>query len=186
MTQDATEIVVAKGGAVYVAPSGTALPDKTDPRDALDPLFTEVGYVTEDGAVIGADVDLLEIMSWQKARPVRREANTRNFSAQVGLEQWNAHNLTLAFGGGVATETASGVFCYEFPTDVDPLDELALIIDYEDQGSDWRIVYASGNVTEGVESSLIRTAAAVLPVTYRALEDPPYLVTDAPSFGHAS
>lgn len=186
MAQDATETVIAKGAAINFGLVGVNLPDDDDPRDTLDNDFNEAGFVTEDGITFGVEVDLLEIMAMQSARPIRREANTRNYSLGFGLEQWNAPNLTLAFGGGRAITTAAGVVRYDFPTDEDALDELSMVADWEDSGYTYRLVYPSGNVTEGVDVNLVRTGPAILAVAFRALAEAPYLVTDDPAFSPIS
>lgn len=189
--QHASEIVVAKGGAVYFAPKGTTLPANTAPRNTLDGRFLEVGYASEDGVVLNATPDILEIMAWQSGRPVRRDAQTRNYTVSFGLLQWNSENLTLAFGGGSAYTTAAGVTTYEWPADTDALDEVALVVDWEDQGYKHRMVWERGNVTDGVETNLIRTGPATLPVTYSVLDPatlsiPGFYVTNSPAFGPVS
>lgn len=182
MAQDSAEVLIAKGGAIYAAPRGTTLPADTDPRDTLDAAFEDVGYVNEDGAAFSSPVSLLEIMAWQSARPIRRDVETRDYQIAFNCEQFNAANLTLALAGGAGAETDPGVVRFDFPGDEDPLDEIALVVDWEDRGYFYRLVYEDGNSTEGFDTSLVRTAAALIPVTYKALETAPFLVTDDPGF----
>lgn len=189
--QDAREIVIAKNGAIYTAPVGTTLPDNTDPRDTLDNKFLEVGYVSEDGAHLTASPDILNVMAWQSSRPVRRDVNTREITLAFGMLQWNSENLALAFGGGSAYTTAAGVTTYEFPADEDPLDELSIVVDWEDRGYEYRVVFDNGNVTEGVDFDLVRTGPSILPVTYsvlapQTLDIPGFFVTNDPAFGPVS
>ena len=193
MALTADNIVIAKGGHVYFAQTGSTLPQDTDPRDTLDNAFTEVGYISEDGASVSGGPDILEVLAWQSARPVRRETQRRDFSIGFGLLEWSAANLILAFGGGESIETATGVVRYNFPADEDALDEVSLVVDWEDSGFKHRMVWERGNVTEASESSLIRTGASILPVTYNVLDGetltnsegnkvPGFYVSDSPAF----
>lgn len=185
MANDASEIVIAKGGKISVADSSTTnLP--TDVSSSLNGDFADVGYITEDGATVGGAVDITEVMAWQAGRAVRRDANRRDYTLTFGMEQWTAENLAVAFGGGVAYTVGSGETRFDFPDDDDALDELAMVVEWTDHGFDWRLVFPKGNVTEAVEANLIRTGASILPVTFSLLESPPYLFTDAASFGVVS
>lgn len=186
MAQDSQEILIAKGGKIYAAPRGTTLPGDTDPRDTLDAAFEDTGFHADTGAALTAPISLLEIMAWQSARPVRRDVQTRDYQIAFNCEQFNTGNLQLAVGGGSAAETAPGVVRFDFPGDDDALDEVALVVDWEDRGNLFRLVFEDGNSTEGLDTTLVRTAAALLPVTFSALETAPFLVTDDPAFTPAS
>jgi hypothetical protein len=197
MAQDAVEIVIAKKMAVYFAPTGTTLPANTSPRTTLAGEFVEAGFTTEDGVAVRGTPDILEVMSAQAARPVRREVQRRDFALQYAFQQWNSANLAHAFGGGEAVETAPGVTTYYFPADEDALDEVSVVADWEDQGFKHRMIWERGNVTEGIESSLIRTGPSLLPVTYSVLDGetltnaegnkvPGIYVTDSPAFSPVS
>jgi hypothetical protein len=188
---DSSQLVVAKGGRVHVAPSGTPLPGDTDPREALDAAFLDVGYVTEDGVTLSGSPNVNEFMAWQSGRAVRRDVDTRDFQLSFTLEQWNGDNLQLAFGGGSVEETDPGVFRYDFPGDEDALDENAIVVDWEDRGRLFRTVWERGNVMEGVETNLVRTGLALLPVVFKVLEPdtlevPGFLVTDDDNFAPGS
>lgn len=191
MGNDPSEIIVAKNGLIRFAPAGTELPDLDDPRADVDAAFVETGYVTEDGAAFNSAIDLLEIPAWSAARAVRRDVNTRDFQIAFGLLQINPANLALSAGGGEATEPAPGVVQFSFPGDEDPLDEISLIVDWEDQGYMHRQIWDCGNVTEGLDTTLIRTAPSSLPVTYKALEPqtldkPLYWLSDHPNWAPVS
>lgn len=197
MANDATEIVIAKNGTIHSALLGASLPALTDPRATLTGYDT-VGYYSEDGVALSNAPDILEVVADQAARPVRREAQMRAFTATFGLLQWNSQNLLLSFGGGRVRQTAAGVVRYDPPADEDPLDEVTLVIDWEDKGYEYRIIHERGNVTEATETTLSRRSAALLPVTYSGLDGtgalkdqenqnlPWVLVTDDPNFSPES
>ena len=169
MAQDTNELVVASHGDVYVAPVGTTLPGDTDVDAALDAAFVNLGLITEDGVTFSASPDIQEFMAWQRQQPVRRERTGQALSFGFALEQWNTENVPFAFGGGTVVETASGVFKYEFPDDDDALDERSIVLDWQDGTKKYRLVFERGNVTEAVETNLVRSALATLPITFSVL-----------------
>lgn len=198
MAPDPQKIVIAKGGTVYSALLGVTLPSFTDPRGSLDTDFHEVGYYSEDGVALSNTPDILEVTADQAARPVRRDVQMRSFTASFGLLEWDSENLTLSFGGGRVRQVAAGVVNYDPPADEDPLDEITLVIDWEDKGNYYRLVHERGNVTEASETTLSRRSAALLPVTYSGLDGTGAitnadgntlawrLVTDDPNFAPVS
>lgn len=171
---DSTELVVASSGQVSVAPVGTPLP--TTPTGALNAAFTGLGLLTEDGVKLTVTPKVDEFMAWQSRQAVRRELSAQEIAIAFQLEQWDEITVPLAFGGGAIT-TVSGGYRYDFLADSAALDERALVIDAVDGSRHQRYVFPRGNVTEAVETSFVRSALAVLPITFKAL---------APSDGSAS
>lgn len=169
MAQDTAELVVAAHGDVYVAPEGTALPNDNDVDAALNAAFKNVGLISEDGVSFTAAPEIQEFFSWQRSQAVRRERIRQNLSFSYTLQQWNVNNVPHAFGGGTVTETASGVFKYEFPDDDEALLEQAVVIDWQDGSKKYRLAFERVNVTEGVEVSLVRNNLAMLPVNAQVL-----------------
>jgi hypothetical protein len=66
-------------------------------------------------------------------------------------------------------ETAAGVFKYTFPDDNDALDERSIVVDWQDGSKKFRLVFERGSVTEAVETNLVRSALATLPITFSVL-----------------
>lgn len=185
---DASELVVASSGSVAVAPVGTTLP--TSATASLNAAFTDLGYITEDGVSLTVEPQVEEFMAWQSRQPVRRELTGQDITVSFALEQWNSDSIILAFGGGDVTE-AGGQYTYNFPADTDALDERALVVSWKDGTKDYRAVFARGNVTDSVETSLTRSELSVLPITFKALEPTAggaaaYIVTDDTAFTAAS
>lgn len=164
---DSSELTVASSGQVYVAPVGTALP--TTPNGALNAAFVGLGYLTEDGVTLSVSPDIQEFMAWQSRQAVRRELTAQEIQLAFQLEQWNEETVPLAFGGGAVT-SVSGGYRYDFPLESDALDERALVIDADDGDRRTRFVFPRGNVTESVETQFVRSALAVLPITFKALQ----------------
>lgn len=49
-------------GALFVAPAGTTLP--TNATDELDPAFSGLGYVSDEGLVNGVETDVEDVYAW--------------------------------------------------------------------------------------------------------------------------
>lgn len=182
---NAEQIAVAASGHISVAPIGTTLP--TDPTAALDDAFVDLGYVTEDGVTFTAEPTVEDINAWQSATPVRRLVTARALTVTWQGLEWNKDTFALAFGGGTWTEPTSGVYQYDPPADTDALAEYALVIDAADGDKNYRWIVKRGNVTDAVETNLVRSGAALLPVTFSALtpdgEDTAWLfLTDDAAF----
>lgn len=164
---NADQITVAASGKISVAPLGSTLP--TTPTGALGTGFVDLGYVTEDGVTFTAEATVEDIAAWQSATPVRRVTTARNLTVSwTGLE-WSKDSFALAFGGGTWTEPSAGVFKYEPPADTAALSEHILVIDANDGDKNYRWIVKKGNVSDAVETNLVRTGAAVLPVTFAAM-----------------
>ena len=63
MALDAANVRIARTGAVYVAPVGTALPTTT--AAALNAAFEDCGYVSEDGVTFTPSETVTKIRAWQ-------------------------------------------------------------------------------------------------------------------------
>jgi len=168
---DAGQITVASKGRIQVAPYDEALTFPTDMTE-LDAPWIDLGYANEDGATFTATPSIEDINAWQSATPVRRLTTARELTVATALMQWNRDSFGVAFGGGTWSESGVApdtVYRYTPPADQDPLAEFAVVIDAEDGDRVQRYVVYKCNITEAVETQLVRTGAAVLPVTFNAL-----------------
>jgi hypothetical protein len=165
--RDATELIVATSGDVYVGAVGAPAP--TDADSAPDSSYYKFGFISEDGVAFSTAPEIEEFNVWQQRQPVRREAVGSNQSFTFGLTQWNAETVKFAIGGGTVTEPTPGEFRYDFPADTDALDERSLIVDAQDGDNLHRFYVLRGSVTEAVEATFVRSALALLPVTFSVL-----------------
>ena len=185
---DASEIIVAGSGEVYVAAVGTALP--TTATETLNAAFVGLGYHTEDGVSISVSPTVEEFMAWQSRQAIRREMTAQEIQVSFSLQQWNEETLPLAFGGG-AISSVSGGYRYDFPTDTASLVEKAMIVDCVDGSENHRFVFTRGTVVEAVETQFSRGATALLPITFKVLGPeaggaPGYYLTDSAAFAAGS
>jgi hypothetical protein len=185
---NASEIVIASNGQMYVAPVGTPLP--SDPVAALNAAFIGLGYITEDGAALTVTPDVTDYMAWQSRSPVRREKTAQEIQVAAALMQWNEQTVPAAFGGGTVSGS-SGNYRYDLPKDDAALDERALILEAIDGAVHMRWVFPRANATEAVEAAYARGNPASLPVTFKALApsagaSPGYFLTDSAAFAAGS
>lgn len=166
--QEAREITVASDGHIWVASLTDSLTYPESVDDALDATFIDLGYATEDGVTFTATPTVEDINSWQSATPTRRITTARTTTLAFSLQQWNQDTFEVAFGGGTWTHSG-GVNRYDPPADNAALAEFAVVIDAQDGEKNMRWVVMRATIEEAVETQLVRTGAAVLPVTFSAL-----------------
>lgn len=163
MTQDATELVVASGGGVYVADAGTTEPMIDDTLTA----WSELGYITTDGVRPASAKDTEDIEAWQSFYPLRKLVTGISLDIAFDIMQWNADTVPFAFGGGVIDEPDPGVFRFT-PADPGVLDERALVVRWQDGDTNGQLYVPRGVITGNSEFTLSKDSNANLPVTYSA------------------
>lgn len=167
MSQNSKEILIAPGADVFVAEVGTEFPD--DPTAEVAEDFTELGYISQDGAKFNYNITVGEVKAAQKKQAVRRFVQDEEVLAGFSLEQFNSTNWGLAFGGGAFVESKPGIFTYEFPGGDDALNEKALLMRWKDGERNFQLGIERGNVTEGVEVGLKPSEGALIPISFKAL-----------------
>jgi len=181
---NADAVVVAGNGTVRVAPVGTTQP--TTPTGAPVAAWLDLGYVTGDGVTFTDSKDITDVDAWQSFYPIRKIITGKNATLAFALREWDERNIPLAFGGGSVTNPSAGVWRYAPPA-AGTLDLRAMMIDWIDGIKNYRLIIPRGLVTETVETNLVRTDSAVLPITFAAIPlstavDPYLLLTDDLSF----
>lgn len=186
MANDADQIVVASNGTVYVAATSA-----TAPTTATNSLtgFTELGFVTEEGVTFTDSKEITDINVWQQFYPARKIVTSKASSVSFQLREWRAHNVQLAFGGG--TITGSGSNYTYVPPAAGTIDERSMVIDWQDGSKNYRLYIPRGIVSDAVETNLVRTNSAVLPITFSVTPasdtaDPYKLFTNDPAFADYS
>jgi hypothetical protein len=183
MANNASEVVVASGGKVYIAPVGTAEPNT--PTDALNAAYKDLGYISEDGISASFGVTVEDVNAFQSLLPIRRVVTGRSADMSFTCRQWNADTFSLALGGG-SFEESGGNYLFFPPENDDALAENAVVIQWNDGTKNYRLVIRRAVVVENVETTIVRNAAADLPITLSVLgsdsTDAWYLITDDDSF----
>ena len=104
MSQTANNVTAAKpsvGGAVYVAPTGTALP--TSATAELAAAYKSLGYISEDGITNSnsPSTDFIKAFGGDKVLPITEERED-TFQFKL-LEMFNSEVLTQVYGSANVT-----------------------------------------------------------------------------------
>ena len=178
MARDATQIVVGEGGAVNVAPLGTALP--ADIEATLDPAFEDLGWITQDGVALTMAFSAEQLMAWQSGKPVRildvDNAVTLGFRAH----QWNTPIFELMLGATVADDP--GPPAQKIVTFKESRPERAFVFDVVDGDNVYRWTIQKGAATNDPELTHIRSDSAGIDVEIQVLEGTFQMLTDDPAF----
>jgi hypothetical protein len=181
--QNPQDVIVAGTGAVYVAPDGTPLP--ADLADLADP-WTDVGYISEDGAQFTFSRDQEEVNAWQVSTPVRVLVTNEPITIAFELLQFDRATVALAFrGGDFAGSTAPWTYT---PPDAGQSDVHAITIDAIDGDYQFRFAFPRVQLSEDVDFSLVRSDAVRLPLTFNVLaaQEKWEIISDHPAFGAAA
>jgi hypothetical protein len=184
---NANQILVGANGQIYLSASGTAAP--VDISSVASVSWSGLGFVSEAGASITDGKEITDISVWQAFYPARKLVTARQFDVSFAMRQWNGFNVKFAFGGGTITSQAGGKWKFD-PPSASTIDERAFLMDWQDGTKNYRLYMARGLATANTESTLARTAASDLAITFSALSDgttAPYtLYTDDPAFNQSS
>jgi hypothetical protein len=162
---NASEIRVAGTGTVYVAPAHTAAPADFTTASWGAP-WVNLGYTTSDGVKFIKKDKLDPVDTWQSVAPVRYVFADRDFSVKFAMLQINADTLPFFFSSGPATAGATSFAIAAAPS----VDERALGIEFSDgKEIKHRFYIPRGAVTETDETSITRSSAIKLGVTFTAL-----------------
>jgi hypothetical protein len=185
-TKTADEIVVGANGSLYVGPVGSAVPASISVPLGVD--WTELGYTTEEGVTWVDGKTMQSIRAWQSFYDLRRIVESKEGSLAFQLLQWNGDNVRLAFGGGTVSEPSPGEYRYTPPAP-EFIDERALAAEWQDGDKNYRLIFPKGNVSENIETNIVRSGGALLPITFSLLGedgvDPFIFDTDDPAFANA-
>ncbi len=183
---DPQEITVGANGRILVADVGTAAP--ADISEAPSASWVELGYVSDEGVTFTVGKEIEDVNVWQSFYAVRRLMTAQSGALAFELAQFNRDTIPLAFGGGTVTEVTPGAYRFT-PPEPGPIDERALILEFEDGDKNYRIVVPKGMVTEDVETEINKAPNSLLPITFGVSGQegvaPWYLDTDDPGFAPA-
>lgn len=131
-------------GAVYAAPYGTPLPSTFD--SALDPLFVDLGYLSEDGIEESYEDESQEVKAWQNGATVRRRIASSETRFSFTMIETTNHTLELFHkGSNIVSDGADG---WKMLVKAPGEDRRVVVMDVLDGDDIIRIVAPSAEVTE--------------------------------------
>jgi hypothetical protein len=93
---DATKVVVAISGSVYVAPEGTVGPTTAD--STLTAAWKSVGYLSEDAVGETINTAKNDIVAWQGATIVRQVITSFGVEYKFTMIETNKDSIELYYG----------------------------------------------------------------------------------------
>jgi hypothetical protein len=180
---NAEQIRVGGNGTLWTAPVGTTLP--TTPTAAPAAAWLKLGYLTDAGGTITRPIETTPIRGWQAMTPLRMLITSRDVVGAFELLQWSQDTVKLAFGGGTVSNPSAGVYKW-VPPAPETVDYRAFMLDWIDGSLNYRWIVPKGLVTDFGGTTIARTDAAILPITFTAIpvvgQDSDNLLTDDPSW----
>lgn len=161
---NASEIRVAGTGTIYVAERNTEPP--ADFTAGWSAAWVNLGYTTSDGVKFVKKDKLDPVDTWQSVAPIRFVFSDRDFSVKFSMLQINSDTLPFFLSSG---PKAGGTTRFDIAA-APAVDERALGIEFSDGPEvTHRFYIPRGAVTETDETSVTRTSAIKLGVTFTAL-----------------
>ena len=196
MAKNAQEVRVALTGSVWYRKQLTGtIPDLDATAAEMTAAgFVDLGYTTTDGVTFNFGREVENIEGWQTSLPLRRLVLAEPKSAAYVLHQTN-RDTWLASMGGTVTELTPAVdddpAVYRWEPDEGQIIEGVLLVDFSDQGREYRFGFRRAQQAAEVEFQLTRTAAVNLPNTWEALalsgaQKSFYMDTNDPAFAPAT
>ena len=168
---NAQNVSVAKpkvGGAIFVAPVGTALP--TDVTTALNEAFQNVGYISEDGVVNTNSPDTDTIKEWGGASVGKIDNGKDDTFQFTMIEALNPTALKLVYGADNVSGTLAAGITVKANSNEQP--DVSLVIDMILKGGALkRVVLPSAGVSEVGEVTYAATSAIGYQTTLLATPD---------------
>ena len=188
MAKNATQVRVALTGSIWFTSNLNA----TIPGDLTDPPadFVDLGFTTPDGVTFTLSKETENIEGWQTSDILRKLVTAEPKVAAFVLQQVNRDTWLAAMGGTITqTRPLNGAIpaIHRWEPAAGVLPEGILLIDFEDNGINYRFAFRRAQQSAEVEFQLVRNAAVKLPQEWTALAPASglasfFLDTDDPAF----
>ncbi|MEV0823851.1 hypothetical protein [Nonomuraea rubra] len=175
---NANDIRFAPHGRILMATANTAMPTLPAPANAFDETtalsgFTDLGYVSEEGAEIVPSLATNDIPVWQSAAAATTVITGAGLTVAFRLMQFDADSTALFFGGtwkkneGAAGDPVTSTLT--LPSSPDLITK-ALIVMWGDSKRVAALYIPRAQVSEREGFTLTRTDPNALSMTFKALD----------------
>lgn len=184
MALDASEVVIAGSGHVYVADEGTAAPAAAIPFGAPGAGWRELGYTTDDGVTWARSRQSDGLPVWQSYQPVRTITTGADETISFVLRQFSPDNAIEALGGGtfvMGDTDTPGVLTLPDPSDVAVR---TLLVDAIDGDNVFRTIWQRVQVGGDFETNFQSGDSMNLPIEFSGLAGTtnPVIQSDHPAW----
>lgn len=166
LISDQVVIGTANGVGLWMAEPGSTIPTAIT-ADFAAP-WVPLGYASTDGPTLSTSIDSNDINAWQALGAIRTIVTGRTLTMQFQLLQFNPFNLAVYFDLNDFTAT-DGVFSVDIRTDQAGRRRM-LGVDVKDGDNQLRFIFPRATLSDAGDLQFQRTDAAVLDVTFTALE----------------
>jgi hypothetical protein len=170
LNPEEVQVGTANGPGIWLAESGTELPEHTyDDFEEADGWHL-LGYLSEDGPTVGQSTDTEDLTPWQSKVPIRSVITGRSLTLQFVMWQLNELTLGLYFDADPPTPAADGSIDMELRSD-SPSHLHAIAIDSRDGDRVFRLGFGRASLSDAGDMQITSGAAVPLDVTLSALDD---------------
>jgi hypothetical protein len=166
---DADQLVVgiARGPGLWIADMTAEYPQDIDTE--FGEGWSSLGYASEDGPTVSTSTDTEDIRGWQALGALRSVITGRTVTVQFQLMQWNSLNLALYWDIEEPTMQPDGTFAFDVRSDqAGRRHQIGL--DVKDGDNEARIIFPRVQLNAAGDMQFQRSSAALLDVTFSALE----------------
>jgi hypothetical protein len=145
VSTNASNVDVAVTGAVYATANGDTAAAPTTAVSALDVLFADLGYISDDGITESYNDDTSEIKAWQGGTIVRTIISGSKATLKFQMIENKREVVELYHKGSVVV--SDGATGYKMDVMVPTPDRRSFVVDVIDGDDHERIYIADGEVS---------------------------------------
>lgn len=165
-------VVVGESGHLWIADEDQAAPTASA-RFAPTTPWTELGYVTDDGATVTFGVTTQDITAWQASTAIRRLVTEEPVSIAFTLMQLDSDSLLLALRGGDFTQVDTAAVAQYAPPAAGAAPVKAFYLTWTDEATNYSIWFPRIQIAQEVALQAAKAQVVQLPINAEVLAATP-------------